>query len=237
MITKGTLIQVWSIQHRICKKAWNQLTFSVGVETTAACSRLHHPDIFFFFWPEIQLPSQTRLNFSTPRVILFFFTHHSGTASSLWQVAVFPLQEVPLWPPPKKDLACHKANVPKQGSNKKGQCLLSFNLRAQCRVTVLPGANRSSSGWHRFVPWVRSCSFSHWLIMRQFKQDSAELSLSSQSVHGYALWGYNGRYARDPDAINKKWCRRTPWHGIRDQMLPAVYNVTAVPFLWVKNLP
>lgn len=44
---------------------------------------------------------------------IFLLTHRSGAESSPWQVAVFPLQVVPLRPPPpltKKDLACQTAS-------------------------------------------------------------------------------------------------------------------------------
>lgn len=50
---------------------------------------------------ERQLLSETRLNFSTLK-IFFLLTHRSGTESPVWQVAVFPLQDVALRPPSKK---------------------------------------------------------------------------------------------------------------------------------------
>lgn len=91
-------------------------------------------------------------------------------ASSLWPVATFPLQEVPLTSPPpnrKKDLTLTQSQRTKAGDQRKGQCLLSFistsakvespTLRIQVRPTPICGN----------VPRDKSC-WSHLPIMKQF---------------------------------------------------------------------
>lgn len=74
--------------------------------------------------PQRQLLSQTRLNFSTLKNI-FLLTHRSGTESPVWQVALFPLQDVPLRPPSKKRPGLSDRQPARQH---RGQRLLSFNI-------------------------------------------------------------------------------------------------------------
>lgn len=56
---------------------------------------------------------------------IFLLTHRSGTESPVWQVALFPLQDVPLRPPSKKRPGLSDRQPARQH---RGQRLLSFNI-------------------------------------------------------------------------------------------------------------
>lgn len=75
--------------------------------------------------PEGQLPFRDRAKLFRPENI-FLHTHRSGTEGSLWQVAVFPLQDVPLRPPLQKKTWLVRRPV----YRRRGQRLSWFNLRA-----------------------------------------------------------------------------------------------------------
>lgn len=141
--------------------------------TTSSC--LHHPDTSDQSTASI-LDMLKLFHPGEFSHFIFFFTHHSGTASSRWQVATFPLSS--------SSHLSHSQRT-KAEDQQRGQCLLSFYPQ----ISIRPKHFYANFPQSFFLP-VRRC-----LTSRAQSLQSFSTSLS----HGYPLWETRTHGSQAPD--------------------------------------